>query len=315
MVVKRLAMSALLLAGAQFAGVASAQASAAIGLVPAALMASPLIAQPGCNAAPRPAFGSAAPQLPAVTSKASAILGGQVSQLELIARAQSGQAPAQIAQAGPATLPGAGMIPGAGGLCARFAPGLTLPIGAPAKFQSGLQRSPLGPDDYLGSKRLSVRRTVFDREWNRVKAEALPRKFTAALAGSVAGASGEAKLAAVNAWTNTHIRFADDPALYGQRDYWASARTTLKRGAGDCEDIAIAKLQLLAAMGVPRADMVLVIARDLARNADHAVLVVKLDGRHYLLDNATDRLLDASQPLDYRPILSFGANEKWLHGY
>ena len=45
------------------------------------------------------------------------------------------------------------------------------------------------------------------------------------------------------------------------------------------------------------------------------MLVVKLDGRHYLLDNNTDRLLDASESNDYRPILSYSSEGKWLHGY
>jgi predicted transglutaminase-like cysteine proteinase len=75
------------------------------------------------------------------------------------------------------------------------------------------------------------------------------------------------------------------------------------------------KLQLLAAMGVPRGDMYLTIARDLTRRADHALLVVKLDGKHWLLDNSTNLLLDARESYDYRPILSYSAAGTWLHGY
>jgi predicted transglutaminase-like cysteine proteinase len=125
---------------------------------------------------------------------------------------------------------------------------------------------------------------------------------------------GEEALAAVNAWTNRRVRYVEDARLYRRADYWAGARTTLARGAGDCEDIAIVKLQLLAAMGVPRSDMYLTIARDLARHADHALLVVKLGGRYWLLDNATDRLLDAGASYDYQPVLSFSEHRRWLHG-
>jgi predicted transglutaminase-like cysteine proteinase len=60
--------------------------------------------------------------------------------------------------------------------------------------------------------------------------------------------------------------------------------------------------------------MYLTIARDLARRADHAVLVVRLDGRYWMLDNATDRLLDAGASYDYQPVLSFSEDRKWLHG-
>ncbi|MGD9664772.1 MAG: transglutaminase-like cysteine peptidase, partial [Novosphingobium sp.] len=90
---------------------------------------------------------------------------------------------------------------------------------------------------------------------------------------------------------------------------------TLKMRKGDCEDIAIAKMQLLAAAGVPRNDMVLTIARDLVRRADHAVLIVKHEGRWLMLDNATDKVLDARYSYDYRPVLSFSENKSWLHGY
>ena len=34
-----------------------------------------------------------------------------------------------------------------------------------------------------------------------------------------------------------------------------------------------------------------------------------------MLDNMTDRLLDARLPNDYRPIMSFSQNTKWVHGY
>jgi predicted transglutaminase-like cysteine proteinase len=123
-----------------------------------------------------------------------------------------------------------------------------------------------------------------------------------------------ATVAKVNSWTNSRIRYVEDRDLYGRPDYWAPASRTLKSRAGDCEDIAIVKMQLLAAIGANRSDMYLTIVRDLVRNADHAVLIVKLNGRHYLLDNSTDRLLDASQANDYRPIFSYANGRKWLHG-
>ena len=67
--------------------------------------------------------------------------------------------------------------------------------------------------------------------------------------------------------------YVDDRVLYGEADYWATAGETLRRREGDCEDIAIVKMQLLAAHGVRREDMSLVIARDQVRGADHALLV------------------------------------------
>lgn len=169
--------------------------------------------------------------------------------------------------------------------------------------------------DFLASKRLAVRHTTFDPSWNRVQRSALSQGSVRMLGTASAGGSNSAKLAAVNAWANSRIRFVEDKALYGKADFWATASETLRARAGDCEDIAIVKMQMLAAAGVPRSDMYLTLARDLARNADHAMLIVKADGRYWLLDNSTDRLLDAAESHDYRPIMSFGASQKWLHGY
>ena len=265
----------------------AAQAAPSLGALPLALAAAASLEQGRCAAATLPAAGEArAADTPAL-SKASAILGGQVSRLEAMRQEQSGLA-------APSVLPGAGLVPRSGGECAMF-------VRAAADFAAlrpGLGARAAGSDDFLASRRLAVRRTGFDGQWNRVRRETLP-----------------ASLAAVNSWANAKIRYVEDRELYHKADYWAGAKATLKRRAGDCEDIALTKMALLAGAGVRREDMYLTIARDLARNADHALLVVRDGGRFWLLDNSTDRLLDAREANDYRPILSYGAGGKWLHGY
>jgi predicted transglutaminase-like cysteine proteinase len=176
-------------------------------------------------------------------------------------------------------------------------------------------RLPLSSQDFLASRRVSIGHTSFDGAWDRVRQAGLPRGVGRDLLAAAQATPGKAMLAAVNSWANARIRYVEDRELYGQADFWASASETLRRRAGDCEDIAIAKMQVLAAMGVPRDAMYLTLARDLVRGSDHAVLVVRLEDRNWLLDNATDQLLDASQSYDYRPIMSFSAGNKWLHGY
>lgn len=209
-------------------------------------------------------------------------------------------------------LPGEGLAPALGPIsCAS----LVQARNAMAQYQPGLRSTLPNDDNFLASKRLPIRRTSFDGAWSRVKRAALPSRLARSLAGIGTGQSGVNRLAAVNSWANAKIRYVEDQELYGKADYWASAGATLRMGAGDCEDIAIVKMQLLAAMGVSQSDMYLTIARDLARNADHAVLVVRAEGRHWLLDNATSALLDASQSYDYRPIMSFSTSKRWLHGY
>lgn len=248
----------------------------------------------------------------ASASKASAILGGQVSQLEMIARQQSaasnGAALALVQAPKPAVIGGI-ITPGAIGRCQGYVVPRALPQ------TSGLGKPLNGNDDFLESKRLVVQRTSFDVSWNRVRGSDVSGKLATMFGRGAKSGRGLDTLGMVNTWVNDHIRYVEDAVLYGQADYWATAGATLKRRAGDCEDIAIAKMQLLARMGVRRSDMYLTIARDTVRHADHALLVVKMDGRHWLLDNSTSQVLDAEQSHGYRPILSFGSSNKWVHGY
>ncbi len=162
-----------------------------------------------------------------------------------------------------------------------------------------------------------IGKTPFDRKWAALNVGRSSRQIQQTLLKTGAGQRGNEneKVHAVNSWVNGKIEFGEDRDIYGRADYWAPASETLRRGVGDCEDFAIAKMELLAALGISRDRMRLVVARDLVRNADHAVLVVTLADGAVMLDNMTDRLLDARLPNDYRPIMSFSQNAKWVHGY
>jgi predicted transglutaminase-like cysteine proteinase len=245
---------------------------------------------------PEPAAG------PFNTSKASAILGESPSKLDQMRISQTtGEIPATIT---------ADMSDGSIGGCAaaRSQPSVS----------DTADPAPFAPENaILGTLSVTIKHSPFDRDWAVVSAQKGSRKIqqTLAVIGAYRSNDEAAQVEAVNRWVNRKIEFGEDRDIYGRADYWAPAAETLRRGIGDCEDFAIAKMELLAALGVVRDKMRLVIARDLVRNADHAVLVVTLSDRMVMLDNMTDRLLDARLPNDYRPIMSFSQNAKWVHGY
>lgn len=164
---------------------------------------------------------------------------------------------------------------------------------------------------------IPVTRTSLDLQWRRVIDSAVSARDTRALLDRPLRKSRDlAKDAAkVNAWVNSHVAYVSDQALYGKADYWAPAKTTLSIRRGDCEDFAILKMQMLRALGFDGQDMYLTIARDLARQEDHAVLIVRVGDQKLVLDNATSQIIDATQTNDYRPVLSFTSKHKWLHGY
>ena len=171
-----------------------------------------------------------------------------------------------------------------------------------------------GRPDVFGSVALAVGRTSLDKRWRAVAHQGVSGT-AAAYAASLRGHSDAAKAEAVNRYVNHRVQFVDDSRQYGRADLWSAASETLRRGRGDCEDYAIAKLQMLRAAGISDRDLYLVVAKDLVRRADHALLVVRAGDRMLVLDNGTDTILNADNPGDYRPVLTFAANGAWTHGY
>ncbi|MCJ8191429.1 transglutaminase-like cysteine peptidase [Sphingomicrobium aestuariivivum] len=168
--------------------------------------------------------------------------------------------------------------------------------------------------DVFGSTALSVSKTAFDARFANVFARrSLGR--AADVARRFAAADRMDALLGINAYVNRAVTFTDDRAATGRADRWNAAAETLRSGRGDCEDYAIAKMQMLRAAGFAADDLYLVVLKDLVRRADHAVLVVRHEGRFLVLDNSTDRLLDSDAVRDYKPVFSYSAGKAWIHGY
>jgi len=168
--------------------------------------------------------------------------------------------------------------------------------------------------DVFGSVALRVGHTPLDPRWHSVEHRPVTGSAVR-FAQSFKGAAPLKQLEAVNWYVNRRVQFEDDSRRFGRGDVWSSADETLRSGRGDCEDFAIAKMQMLRAAGFSSRDLYLVILRDTVRRADHAVLVARASGRMVVLDNGTDELLDTDRVSDYRPILTFASYGEWTHGY
>ncbi|KLI63405.1 hypothetical protein AAV99_11880 [Aurantiacibacter marinus] len=267
-----------------------------------------------------PAAPASAPST-AATAKSAAILGGQPSALDLIRQQQSGLDAA--AEQAPAAFPALHRSLAIAGACQLNLASIEVPTitpSSPVRTGSGtavvrpIVAAGASADNFLGSARVRIRRTPFTDDWQRVSSQELSGGRVNRLLGAGGTVSTET-LSQVNRWANQRIEYADDNTTYGARDYWATAEETLAIGRGDCEDYAILKYQILQALGFDESQMYLTLARDLVRNADHAVLIVRVGQQHYLLDNATDVLLPANISYDYRATMSFNSESAWLHGY
>ena len=243
--------------------------------------------------------GNAAPPI----AKSVAILGGETSALEQMRASQGGS----LSLVGPA--PATSVVP-----LRPAAVGLGVPQrNCPATgTRNDAIANGFSPDDFLASKRVRMGKTQFDGQWRKVSRERLSRRAARRALTVVHGKADP--VAAINAYVNKAIEYREDRDLFGKADHWAGARRTLALGKGDCEDIAIVKMQLLLAAGYGRDDLVLTLARDTVRRNDHALLMVRRGEGWIILDNGTDTLLDGAQSYGYRPIVSFGAREAWIHG-
>ena len=247
-----------------------------------------------------PAAAQVAPAY-ASYSKTDAILGGAPSALAAILAKQSGA---------PAIATHAAVIPSPESRGAIFARAvLPRPI-APIPHVAVATDRP----DVFGSVALSVSHTSLDKRWTTVSRAPVGAR-AANFAASIANQGVLDRIDAVNRFVNSRVAFVNDSQQFGVSDRWMNAAETIRRGRGDCEDFAIAKLQMLRRAGFADKDLYLVILRDTARRADHAVLVVRAEGRMLVLDNGTSRIVDSAMITDYRPIFSFSGDKAWTHGY
>ncbi|MBI5261427.1 MAG: transglutaminase-like cysteine peptidase [Bradyrhizobium sp.] len=113
---------------------------------------------------------------------------------------------------------------------------------------------------------------------------------------------GRARLGETNRAVNLAIRPMSDLAQHGEDDVWNSPLATLERGAGDCEDYAIAKLVALRLAGVPADDLRIVVMRDALAGEEHAVTAARLDGHWLVLDNRRMAMIEDDYVRNYQPL-------------
>lgn len=136
------------------------------------------------------------------------------------------------------------------------------------------------------------------------------------LINSSQGDDESEQLWAVNRFFNRQIRFVDDSQNWRQNDYWASPIEALVKGAGDCEDYAIAKYFTLRRLGVPSEKLRITYVKALRYNQAHMVLTYYATpgAMPLVLDNLISEIRPASQRKDLLPVYAFNAEGLYLPG-
>ena len=127
-------------------------------------------------------------------------------------------------------------------------------------------------------------------------------------------ATDREKLEKINSFFNKKIVFMSDMDNYGVEDYWATPVECLSRGAGDCEDYAIAKYFSLKMMGVTEEKLRIAYVKSLQYNMFHMVMLYYSNpgADPLVLDNLVNSIKPASERKDLLPIFTFNGAGLWL---
>ena len=122
----------------------------------------------------------------------------------------------------------------------------------------------------------------------------------------------ETKLIVVNDFFNEFF-YREDSVLWGQDDYWASLIEFLGVGMGDCEDYAIAKLEVLTRMGVDKEKLRLIYTTANGITP-HMVLgyYSNQSTRPLIMDNIQNKVLPMSVRADLKLVYSFNDTGIWV---
>lgn len=121
------------------------------------------------------------------------------------------------------------------------------------------------------------------------------------------------KVKAVNAYFNSNYKVSDDLTLWAEEDHWATPKEFAAKGAGDCEDFAIAKYFELVAENVPK-ELLALSYVTLNGNQAHMVLLYhdKAEEAWFVLDSYNPAVLPVSKRPDLNFIYSFNELGVWV---
>nr|WP_232963962.1 transglutaminase-like cysteine peptidase [Pseudomonas putida] len=124
------------------------------------------------------------------------------------------------------------------------------------------------------------------------------------------------RLEVVNLFFNQQLRYVEDIDLWHEVDYWATPIQSLIKGAGDCEDYAIAKYFSLRRMGISSEKLRITYVKALRQNRAHMVLTYysSPQAQPLVLDSLMDAIKPASQRTDLLPVYAFNGEGLWLAG-
>ncbi|MBO1923024.1 transglutaminase-like cysteine peptidase [Thiomicrorhabdus sp. 6S3-12] len=123
------------------------------------------------------------------------------------------------------------------------------------------------------------------------------------------------KLIEVNNFVNKVVYYQSDISNNQVKDHWASIAETFGKGAGDCEDYAIAKYVTLRLAGVDDSHLRLIYVKAFYGGRTQAHLVLGYyptpNSMPLILDNLIGEVKLANTRQDLKPVFSFNSRGLW----
>ncbi len=171
---------------------------------------------------------------------------------------------------------------------------------------------PVSPDVF-GTTAIGAGVTFYDARFRRVSLADRNHPAVLAIAERLRGLSSAEQLAVVQREVLARVKWSTDLETMQVADLWANAGETLRRGAGDSEDIAIVQMQALKAAGFNSRDLYISIGRQKPVGA-HIVLLARTPEGFMVLDDRVGRPMLAQSNRQFTPVLTIGEGKSWVHG-
>jgi predicted transglutaminase-like cysteine proteinase len=188
--------------------------------------------------------------------------------------------------------------------------GQTLPAGFGGLVSRAVAARPVEPSVF-GTIALPAGTTPTSARWTRIMNARVDRPALAQLTGEAVKLDRVQQAAFVQSAVNGALQRGSD--CRNDDGYWATAEETLARRTGDCVDIAVAKMEALRRLGFAQNDLYLTTGRAVGRGFK-AALLVRIGDRFWLLDDRSERMIEAATPAGFDPALTYGVGMTWAHG-
>lgn len=200
---------------------------------------------------------------------------------------------------------------------------LPLPAIASDPVAAGDEADQPDPPNVFDTIALPVRARPTSTRWTKVMSASLNQPALARLIEHARTLPPKEQVEYVQMMVSHTVHNRPGSTNCSDDGYWAAASETLAHGAGDCIDIAVAKMEALRLLGIPKTNFYLTTGYVNAgtvsgKGRESAALLVRIDESFWLLPEQSEWIVEADSPMgdpsQFAPMITYGVGNTWVHG-